>query len=114
MTAAPLRLALVVPFYEPDADVAPRSLQGSALGELAAALAARGHTVRAWQLARRAGTVAAGLALLMYAIDEAHAATVVWISNRNAVLAAALGFGALLLHDRAARDGDRRARVAEG
>lgn len=60
MTAAPLRLALVVPFYEPDADVAPRSLQGSALGELAAALAARGHTVRAWQLARRAGTVAAG------------------------------------------------------
>ena len=57
-------------------------------------------------------TVAAGLAVLMYAIDDAHAVTVVWISNRNAVLAAALGFGALLLHDQAIRRSDRRARIA--
>ncbi len=60
MKAGPLRLALVVPFYEPDADGSPAALRASALGELAAALAARGHAVRAWQLARRAGSVAAG------------------------------------------------------
>lgn len=58
--ASPLRLALVVPYYEAGADIAPQALKASALGELAAALAARGHVVRAWQLARRAGTVAAG------------------------------------------------------
>ncbi len=57
-------------------------------------------------------TAAAGLALLMFSIDDAHAATVTWISNRNAVLAAALGFFALLLHDRGVRDADRRARIA--
>jgi glycosyltransferase involved in cell wall biosynthesis len=60
MNAGPLRLALVVPYYEPDANASPAALRASALGELAAALAARGHAVRAWQLARRAGTVAAG------------------------------------------------------
>lgn len=55
-------------------------------------------------------TMACGLALLMYAIDDAHAVTVTWIANRNAVLAAGFGFGALVLHDRAVRHGDRRAR----
>lgn len=55
-------------------------------------------------------TVVAGLALLMYAIDDGHAVTVSWISNRNAVIAALFGFGALVLHDRAVRKGDRRAR----
>lgn len=57
-------------------------------------------------------TVAFGLAALMYAIDDAHGVVVTWIANRNAVLAAAFGFGALLLHDRAVRDGDKRARIA--
>jgi hypothetical protein len=57
-------------------------------------------------------TVACGLALLMYALDDGHAVTVTWISNRNAVLAAAFGFGALVLHDRAVRSSDRRARLA--
>jgi hypothetical protein len=57
-------------------------------------------------------TVAFGLALLMYAIDDAHGVVVTWIADRNAVLAAGLGFGALLLHDRGVRDGDRRARIA--
>jgi len=57
-------------------------------------------------------TVAFGLAALMYAVDDAHGIVVTWIANRNAVLAAAFGFGALLLHDRAVRDGDRRARIA--
>ena len=85
-----------------------------ALMRLESALMYAGGVVVVGLLYRRllGATVAAGLALLMYAIDDAHAVTVVWISNRNAVLAAALGFGALLLHDRAARDGDRRARVA--
>jgi hypothetical protein len=55
-------------------------------------------------------TVACGLAILMYAIDDAHAVTVTWIANRNAVIAAGFGFGALILHDRAVRHGDRRAR----
>lgn len=55
-------------------------------------------------------TAAAGLALLMYAIDDAHAVTVTWIANRNAVIAAGFGFGTILLHERAVRHGDRRAR----
>lgn len=55
-------------------------------------------------------TAVAGLALWMYAIDDAHAVTVTWIANRNAVLAAGFGFGALLLHDHAVRRSDRRAR----
>lgn len=59
-----LRLALVVPYYEAAAEVAPAAIRTSALGELAAALAARGHTVRAWRLARRAGTVTAGGAII--------------------------------------------------
>jgi hypothetical protein len=52
------------------------------------------------------------LALLLYAIDDAHAMTLGWIANRNAILALALGIPVLILHDRAARDGDRRARNA--
>ncbi|MEZ4294674.1 MAG: hypothetical protein R3B70_06835 [Polyangiaceae bacterium] len=55
-------------------------------------------------------TVVAGLALLLYAIDDAHAVTVTWIANRNAVLAALFGIAALVMHDRAVKDGDRRAR----
>jgi len=56
-------------------------------------------------------TVAAGLAIWMYALDDAHAVTASWISNRNAVIAAIFGFGALYLFDRGAREGDKRARM---
>jgi hypothetical protein len=56
-------------------------------------------------------TVAFGLATLMYALDDAHAVTTTWIANRNAVLAAVFGLGALWLHDRGVRDTDRRARA---
>lgn len=56
-------------------------------------------------------TVAAGLAIWMYALDDAHALTTSWISNRNAVLAALFGFLSLYLFDRGARDGDRRSRL---
>lgn len=57
-------------------------------------------------------TAAAGLAILMYALDDAHAITATWISNRNAVLAGALGFAALYLYDRGTRDGEKRAKIA--
>lgn len=47
----------------------------------------------------------AHLALLLYAVDDARAWVVGWSANRNALVAATLGFSALLLHDRARRDG---------
>ncbi len=40
----------------------------------------------------------AGLALLLYALDDAHAPTVGWIANRQAIIAAVFGFAALLAH----------------
>jgi hypothetical protein len=40
----------------------------------------------------------AALATLMFAVDDAHALVVAWIANRNALLAAVFGFGALLAH----------------
>lgn len=48
-------------------------------------------------------SLACGLALLVYAIDDAHGATVGWIANRNALLSAALALPALSAHHRAAR-----------
>jgi hypothetical protein len=52
----------------------------------------------------------AHLALLLYAVDDARAWVVAWTANRNALVAAALAFAALLVHDRARRDGSRGAR----
>ena len=46
----------------------------------------------------------AGLAGLLFAIDDAHALPAAWIANRNALLAAALGLLTLLAHDRWRRD----------
>ncbi len=48
---------------------------------------------------------AAGLATLLFAWDDAHSFVVVWIANRNALLAGLFGLLALWLHDRARRDG---------
>ncbi|AUX44425.1 uncharacterized protein SOCE26_058890 [Sorangium cellulosum] len=50
-------------------------------------------------------TTCAGLAALMFAIDDAHAFGVTWIANRNALWAAVFGFAALWAHDRWRRDG---------
>ena len=50
------------------------------------------------------GTWVAGLAALLYAVDFAHGQTVAWLANRNALIAAALGFPVLWLHDRWRRD----------
>ncbi|MCX5899126.1 MAG: hypothetical protein NTX06_00050, partial [Proteobacteria bacterium] len=43
---------------------------------------------------------AAGIAALLYALDDARGLGVGWISNRNASIAAIWALGALLLHDR--------------
>lgn len=41
----------------------------------------------------------AGLALLLYGVDDAHAMSVGWLANRAAVIALSCGFAALLAHD---------------
>jgi hypothetical protein len=46
-----------------------------------------------------------GLALLLYAVDDAHGATVGWIANRNALLSAALSLPALSAHHRGVSEG---------
>lgn len=49
----------------------------------------------------------AGLAVVLYAIDDAHGVTVGWISNRHVVMATALSVLSLWAHDRLRRDGWR-------
>ncbi|MHC4084675.1 MAG: hypothetical protein ACYSU5_05630 [Planctomycetota bacterium] len=60
-------------------------------------------------LYRRFATIgwAAGLAAILYAIDDAHGTTVGWLANRNAVLAAIFGVLVLIVHDRWRREGWR-------
>jgi hypothetical protein len=48
----------------------------------------------------------AAWALLLYAVDDAHGATVGWIANRNALVSVTLALPALALHHRAARSGE--------
>ncbi|MGZ3438613.1 MAG: hypothetical protein ACXVDD_03830 [Polyangia bacterium] len=50
---------------------------------------------------------AAGLATLLYALDDAHGPAVGWIANRNAMIAVAAAVPVLLLHDRWRRQGWR-------
>jgi hypothetical protein len=50
-------------------------------------------------------TVAAGLAGLMFAADDAHSMVIAWIANRHSILATAFGIAALLAHDKARKDG---------
>ncbi len=45
------------------------------------------------------------LALLLYAVDDAHGFVVSWIANRNALITLALGLPVLVLHDRGRRQG---------
>ncbi|UCE60812.1 MAG: hypothetical protein JSU63_03495 [Phycisphaerales bacterium] len=49
--------------------------------------------------------VAAGIAILFYAIDETHVIPAGWIANRNALIAAVMGMLAIVIHDRWRRDG---------
>ncbi|MDI1446333.1 hypothetical protein [Polyangium sp. 6x1] len=50
-------------------------------------------------------TVAAGLAALIFAVDDAHAMVITWIANRHAILSTLFAVIALIAHDRARRDG---------
>ena len=47
----------------------------------------------------------AGLALFLYAVDDARATTVAWLANRNALVALTLALPALLAYDKWRRDG---------
>ena len=51
------------------------------------------------------GTWIAGLALLLFAVDHAHAPTVGWIAARNSLIALTIGLPVLTLHDRWRSDG---------
>ncbi|MCP4248476.1 MAG: hypothetical protein GY778_15620, partial [bacterium] len=46
-----------------------------------------------------------GLAAILFAIDDAHGMPAGWLANRNALIAALFGIGALIFHDRWRRDG---------
>jgi hypothetical protein len=54
-------------------------------------------------------TRAAGIASLLFAVDDAHGATVGFLANRNSLVAATFGVSALLAHERCRRDGSRPA-----
>lgn len=66
-------------------------------------------------LYRRFATIGwiAGLAALLFAIDDAHGTPVGFLSNRNAVLAAVFGILVLIVHDQWRRNG-RRSGIALG
>ena len=49
---------------------------------------------------KHAMTRAAALAVLLFAIDDAHGMTVAWLANRNALIAATLALPALAAHHR--------------
>ena len=50
-------------------------------------------------------TPAAGVAALLFAVDDAHGGPAGWIANRNALVAATFGVLALLAHDARRRGG---------
>ena len=52
-------------------------------------------------------TLVAGLAALLYAIDDAHSVPSGWIANRNGLVAALFGVLAMICHDKWRRDGWR-------
>jgi hypothetical protein len=53
----------------------------------------------------------AGLAAVLYAVDDAHGHAVGWLANRNAILAALFGVLALVFLDRGHREGSRASAV---
>ena len=55
-------------------------------------------------------TVLAGLAALLFALEDAHGITVGWLASRNALLACLFGTLTLLAHDRWRRDDWRMGR----
>jgi hypothetical protein len=66
---------------------------------LVACLMYAGLALGAARLYRRVlGGAAAGLAALLYAIDDAHALDVLWIANRHALVSTVIALAALSLH----------------
>jgi hypothetical protein len=53
----------------------------------------------------------AGLAALLFAVDDAHGMPAVWLANRNATIGAFFGLLTLIVHDRWRRDGRRTGAV---
>lgn len=53
------------------------------------------------------GTWVAGLAALLFAVDDGHGLPAVWLANRNASIAACFGILALLAHDGWRKTGSR-------
>jgi len=53
------------------------------------------------------GALVAGLAALLFAVDEAHGLPVGWLANRNSLISGVLGFTVLLLYDLWRRDDAR-------
>ena len=79
---------------------------------LAAAVAAAALLYRRLLRADRAGAWRwppwlAGLAALLYAVDDAHGMPATWLANRNALIGALFALTALAAHDRWRRDGWR-------
>ena len=56
-------------------------------------------------------TFVAGLAALLYAIDDAHGQPVAWLANRNTILATLFGVLAVIAHDRWRKDRWRKGAV---
>jgi hypothetical protein len=56
-------------------------------------------------------TPAAGIAALLFAVDDARGGVVGFLANRNALVAATFGISALIAHDRFRRDGSKTAAV---
>jgi hypothetical protein len=80
---------------------APKLMHLHTLVWLALLLAAAGRCYRRLESA----PLLAGLATLLFAIDDTHAPTVAWLSNRNALIAATFSILAISAHDRARREG---------
>jgi hypothetical protein len=56
-------------------------------------------------------TATAGIAALLFAVDDAHGTPVGWIANRNSLVAAAFGVSAVIAHDAWRRGGSRAGMV---
>ena len=70
-------------------------------------------TAGVWVIRRFLGTaVAAGMAILLFCLDDAHLFPAFWIANRNGLVAATFALFSFLLHDSWRRHGRRAAGVA--
>ena len=85
----------------------PAAMHAHSLAWFALALIAVAAFYRRFFAAFGGAAWAAGLATLLYAIDDAHGPAVGWVANRNAMIAVAAAVPVLVLHDRRRRSGWR-------